>query len=438
MQCLAENKLQIQVVNNFFFFTIGISLKQIYTITSDNARNMIKATELIRNELQSQIDHETESEEEENDQFNYQSVDNAASLLITDSKTCVNCIRCAAHTLQLVVTDAIKESNLANNINECRKIAIALRKQTISAKLKSENLRLSKLNVPTRWNSTYDMIDRLIELKEFCMDNRVENVEFDVPEQTWQFMSEFKEVFEPIKIATLQMQSKDMPLGDFYKIWLKLKIEIKKKSSPIKDALLTIIEKREKCLLENTIVLAALYLDPRFHFLLTVDQKEKAQNHLKSLYANLVEMENQPQSQNDVPFVNQQPSSGMENLVQNCDNEEDEVDDLVAYLNEKENEQRGTNSNYYQNFDLEITNFLPERLCDHTINIINYWDIKSQQYPVLSKLAKIVHSVPATQVTVERSFSTLRWILSDLRNRLTTKNLENILMVNLNNEFTIN
>lgn len=80
-----------------FFFSLGISLKQIYRTTSDNARNMKKATELTRNELQSLIDCETEYEEE-NDEFDYPNVDNAAALLVTTTK--------------------------------CRKIAIALRKPT--------------------------------------------------------------------------------------------------------------------------------------------------------------------------------------------------------------------------------------------------------------------------------------------------------------------
>lgn len=164
----------------------NISLKQVYSITSDNGRNMIKATKLLRMDLQLIIDSETTTSDEgsdssdENDEqhedarsqqsnemFLETNIKEAEALIRIDSKSMMNVVPCAAHTTQLVVADVVKEANLAEKIAECRKLAIALKKPNNSTKISNENLRKAKLNVPTRWNSAFDMVERLLELKIF-------------------------------------------------------------------------------------------------------------------------------------------------------------------------------------------------------------------------------------------------------------------------------
>jgi len=55
--------------------------------------------------------------------------------------------------------------------------------------------------------------------------------------------------------------------------------------------------------------------------------------------------------------------------------------------------------------------------------------------PELSQLAKVVFSAPATQVSVERLFSGLKFILSPYRSNIFSKNLENQLLVRTNRLF---
>ena len=81
---------------------------------------------------------------------------------------------------------------------------------------------------------------------------------------------------------------------------------------------------------------------------------------------------------------------------------------------------------------MEIKNYNPQRIRHTNVNILHYWHVKADELPVLSKLASIVQAVPATQVSVERSFSALKFILSDERSNLNSSNLENILIVKLN------
>lgn len=56
------------------------------------------------------------------------------------------------------------------------------------------------------------------------------------------------------------------------------------------------------------------------------------------------------------------------------------------------------------------------------IDLLEYWNSTKFIFPWLRKLAFVVHSVPATQVSVERSISALRLILGDLRYNLSEEN----------------
>lgn len=65
-------------------------------------------------------------------------------------------------------------------------------------------------------------------------------------------------------------------------------------------------------------------------------------------------------------------------------------------------------------------------------NILQFWHEKRN---TLSTVAHVILAIPSTQVSVERSFSALKYILADQRNRLSAFNLEHILLAKLNGSF---
>lgn len=69
-----------------------------------------------------------------------------------------------------------------------------------------------------------------------------------------------------------------------------------------------------------------------------------------------------------------------------------------------------------------------------TLNTIDFWARNKSTFKEVYELAKIVNAVPVTQVTVERAFSSLAFILTALRNSLHAETLENILIIRLNKE----
>lgn len=72
---------------------------------------------------------------------------------------------------------------------------------------------------------------------------------------------------------------------------------------------------------------------------------------------------------------------------------------------------------------------------DEKPDFLQFWKDLCLKYPVLSAAALDIICSPMTEVTVERLFSHMSFILSPLRNRLTGEILEAILFLRLNNKF---
>lgn len=69
-------------------------------------------------------------------------------------------------------------------------------------------------------------------------------------------------------------------------------------------------------------------------------------------------------------------------------------------------------------------------------NALKYWEESKYKYPNLYNLSQIVLAIPCAQVSVERSFSALRIIMSDLRTNLSASTLNKLLFVKLNYDCT--
>lgn len=109
---------------------------------------------------------------------------------------------------------------------------------------------------------------------------------------------------------------------------------------------------------------------------------------------------------------------------------------LGAYLNalnvENEvNEEEESQRLPTQKAFFEIDNYATRPLNPEK-SLGEYWECQKIIYPYLFKLFKVIQCVPATQVSVERSFSALKLVLSDLRSNLSAENLEKLMFVKIN------
>ena len=79
-------------------------------------------------------------------------------------------MRCAAHTLQLAISDGLKVRHVASLISKIRQVVVAARSPKIDAILRRKTNKGAILDQATRWGSTYLMLKRLLELKPALID----------------------------------------------------------------------------------------------------------------------------------------------------------------------------------------------------------------------------------------------------------------------------
>ena len=104
--------------------------------------------------------------------------------------------------------------------------------------------------------------------------------------------------------------------------------------------------------------------------------------------------------------------------------------DLERVLVEKDNELELNRENSSFNIAAALNTFSHTPRIDKKENILEYWD--KHECRELKDLANIVHAVPSTQVSVERLFSGLKFILNDYRSRLNHDILDDIMIVRTN------
>lgn len=249
--------LKQQVLNILERFDININ--QVYSVTTDNGANVIKTSKLLQEYSANEIDND--------DNFDDQLFDNVSEG-ISDS---LSVVHCAAHTLQLAAWDVLKQ--LKDEVNRCRDAVKFIRKKM--RELKASPVPL--LDNTTRWSSTFEMVQSLIEAKVWIESNNTFSVDVD-----WEFATKFMESFKPVSDATTMLQYKQLVMGDFYREWLVAETELEDMSSsnPIAKLLLEALKRRKEILVNNNAFIAALYIDQRFCFkssrYLNDDQKKIA------------------------------------------------------------------------------------------------------------------------------------------------------------------
>lgn len=147
-------------------------------------------------------------------------------------------IKCAAHTLQLAVKDFLERNEKQKLIERFRQI---LRTPGFRSTFRLLKMGRPKIDVVTRWNSTYIMLESLLNVKNICN----EHVKDRPTSQEWDNIEQLVSVLKPVYETTLCLQNKALLLGDFYKAWLTLKVVLKLKQAECAEILHACIEKGE-------------------------------------------------------------------------------------------------------------------------------------------------------------------------------------------------
>lgn len=402
----------------------SLRLDDVLSITTDNGANMISCTKIINEGRDRKTDEDqSESEDEENEDLS----DVTFESLEKDASSHVASTRCAAHTLQLVVRDVIKaHSKVSEAVTAARNVVKKLRRPTLRSLVKQRFGKRPIIDVETRWMSTFDMLACLLSMRSLTDELGPAMPELFLGCEMWQVVEETVTAMRPFKEMTLKLQTENLLAGDFFAAWEKLKISLGKQGSMNQEclsaSLLRRMQAREPMVLNNDVFLAAVFCDPRYRLLLNSYDTQRAQTYLRGVAAIIIK---------------KQRLEGGDPVEQECacddiscaEDSEDELERALAASerDEKTSVQQGASD---PEFTSSVQWYQKTKRLPKDQDILKWWH--SQDETPIKKAALTVLALPVTQVSVERLFSGLAFILSPLRGRLDGTTIENIMFLRTN------
>lgn len=429
-----------------------LNVDDIYTITTDNGANVLCCTKVLRIMQERQLEKfiSTQNIDNVNVEALIELVDIETNRVVQNqSLHFIHQVHCSAHTANLVIGDALNTGKVKVQVETCRALVKHLRRPTIANLMVAKGLKMAILDCDIRWSSAHGMVsvqfiriyswsrltdfisrifnflqlDRLLELKPFCVELAVANKDFHMEENIWNDIPAIVEVLKLFSKKMDYMQKENITMSDMYGVWLELEIRLKKmKNCSFATVILDkLVQRRTQMnIVENDVMLSAIFLDLRFHRHLSIEQKDKASKHLHYLSQKMSLKGNKqiyvPPSK---PHTVSTSDSMLENILQEIESTEgNSCATVPSIMNNTLNE--------------EIISFCEIGRANATVDVIAGWEARRFKFPILYELARTVLAVAPTEVSVERNFSILELVLSKRRNRLTNEHLEMILFIKLN------
>ena len=340
-------------------------------------------------------------------------------------------VPCLAHTLNLVVKDALAVHEPHQSTIKQVKDIVTFFHRSIKA---SDELRKvqKQLNLPelkviqeceTRWNSTFFMLERYIELHpavttSLCLLSRNN---LCISTEKLDIVAMIVEALRPFELATRELSadkytsvSKVIPLIHQLQSLCSEKAETNSLSRLLSRELV-----RRFTGIENSYVLAvSSYCDPRFKKLAFKDKRalEQAQARLTQ---EILQSATESRSTPPLPSTESANTSNPESLWSSFDKKVTEVATTrqVAIVTRID-------------CDMELKMYCNDPVLNRKEDPLLWWKNNEAKFPNLAKIAKKYLGIPATSVPSERLFSKAGELVSKKRNRLKPKNVDLILFLN--------
>lgn len=271
----------------------------------------------------------------------------------------------------------------------------------------------------------------LLHLRQFCADWGnivIEKKKRDrlLTAAEWSEVEEIVKVLEWPYILTERLQAEQLTLSDVYGNWITMELKLQKEHHKLAGILLKHLAPRRETILNNSAMIAAVYLDPRFNRLLSLEKRNEAFQFLQQLWSRLATACEQNEASEDCSIGNDFSDEGIDaDLLAHVRSNDERLAQQSGFSNAREKRVETQLKKFFQNETLTGV--------QKAKSILGYWTgVARYEYDALFELARVVLSAPATQVSVERAFSALRYILNDYRTSLGSDSLENILIVRLN------
>eukprot|EP00102_Acyrthosiphon_pisum_P007844 XP_003243557.2 PREDICTED: zinc finger BED domain-containing protein 1-like [Acyrthosiphon pisum] len=322
--------------------------------------------------------------------------DNAANMKAAIEKCKWRQLSCFAHSINLVVQSGLMSiehvtKKVKDIVTYFKKSLHGLSKlQELQRQTRSSVLKL-KQDCPTRWNSTYDMLDRIFELKESivatCAILNISDLN-SLSEQDWIVIEKSKNILKIFYDLTIEISAEK------YVTIFKEIIFIKALQKHIKSC-------KNDITLPQDVQNMATLLDPRFkkHGFIHAEKCSTTIRNLRSKVQSIrVEENTIPQPNVISPSVSLPTSS---TAIW------EDFDETVVNI-------IGGNNSTAAGI-IEVDKYLNEPLLRRDENPLLWWSERKKVYPLLYEIVKRRLCIMATSVPCERIFSKAGQVVTNRR-----------------------
>ncbi|XP_078026567.1 E3 SUMO-protein ligase ZBED1-like [Epinephelus lanceolatus] len=328
---------------------------------------------------------------------------------------------CLAHTLQLTLKAVMKHPNADSLISRARKLVHTVRKSSVAneAMIKKCGKTLVR-DCSTHWNSTFDMLRRLLEIRTE-LNQVLEELGMDtLLTSNWAKLENLVKLLEPFAIHTDQLQSDSQSLSQVVPCLLNLEAHLLTTASgkQLAQVLLKSLRERFAAILSpdspqfDATPAAACLLDPSVSLILQTPDMVPLRRAAQSLVQNLAAQYNTATPSQDNVIATQTAAHSPPTVLQKYRFLASRMEVNASLTNEPE----GADSlltemkKYGDDVKQGVFNETP----------LQFWRSREAVYPKLAPVALDLVSAPASQAFVERIFSVCGLLSSGLRNRTTT------------------
>ena len=354
-------------------------------------------------------------------------------------------IRCACHILNLAVQDGLRA--LENHIKPIRKAISYLwahpklmKKWSTFCKVNGKNPKRFSRDVPTRWNSTFELLKESHNYSELlCAFFATNMTEILLHENNWIVCNKILEILSVFNDATYTLSGVYYPTTHLF---LTEACNIvgclneAKNDDFLKQPIREMFRKWTNYYEHIPhIYLVASVFDPRvrldgLHEYLSsyYEQIYGSENYAHDVSKKVFEVKELICSLYNEFFITYgdrfptsilEPSSNTDNSLKRAVKIGDRI------LLERSKRQKGS-----PNTNTELESYLTTKF-EHDdssltkqFKVLDWWKRKSENYPILSLIAKQILATPASTVAVEQAFSAGGSILDETRSRLSPESLE--------------
>ena len=334
------------------------------------------------------------------------------------------CLGCFGHTVNLCVKAGLKQRQVETAVARCSRLVTNFRKSSRAAHVlttKQEALEKPKhkllQEVDTRWNSTYDMIERVMEQQVPVCAALIEMKRMDLlPKDTeCRLLEEMLQVLKPFKDVTVQVSAEKYVTASAIRPLIH---HLTQNALRVQDADSSVIKAMKREMAKNLesryqepivkeMLDFACFVDPRFKsmpFLDTNEREALQEDFLAEVMMHVIPEQEDERPDSDSDQADQEPPSkkpktGLGMLLGNMFNIP--VEKRRMSIREKAEQ--------------EMRLYMQEPSPFVDVNVLEWWKENCNRFPAIAEVARRRLCMPATSTPAERLFSKAGCIINSKR-----------------------